>query len=82
MPRSQPELLAFHHFDAEQRGGVHLKNHPVIFVKKYHLKDEAGNSTTTERPMTTPNPESCDDFKTDESCELDESNIIKVLPIP
>jgi len=43
----------------------------------HHARDEMGNSTTTESPSTTSSPEDCDQFKTDESCELDESNIIK-----
>merc|ERR1739842_133682 len=34
-------------------------------------------TSTTESPSTTSSPEDCDQFKTDQSCELDESNIIK-----
>ena len=44
----------------------------------WKIEDEVGNSTT-ESPSTTPSPQACDQFKTDQSCELDESNIIKVF---
>merc|ERR1712032_1457433 len=36
----------------------------------HHARDEMGNSTTTESPSTTLSPEDCDQFKTDQSCEL------------
>ena len=50
-----------------------------ILIDLELLQDEMGNSTTTESPSTTLSPEDCDQFKTDQSCELDESNIIKVF---